>query len=525
MNRELLRESLLWRLLHWLASKLARLPRPLIFHTRRVPAIGDRLADRLTFDSDTEHSLLFRLLQRCNALLCSLGQRLRRQWEASITARVLHCIKQKLSESFLFCGLADHGVTGVLLVLLALYPLWDSVCKFGLDDSGLAAFRNEIMLAAVLAALLIRRLRTARPEKPGVTPAALPILQFVMISLVLLFAVHPYPRIAVAGWYVTVSGILWFFAVTRLLRGREDVLLFCRMAAVLAAVVSLIGVFEFLFAVPIPKTWLEAAETGIRTRAYAIFANPNELGEYLELMLPMTAGLLYCSRSREEKLLLTLCLLLMLAAALFTMSRGAWIAVFTALLVFALLADRRLLPVLMCVLLLTLALPFVFDRLSFLLSDAYLTSAARGGRLISRQTALHYLCQGDMWCGLGLGMYGGKVANEAQSVTSWTYYWVDNYYIRILAESGIIGLISFCVMQLGVLLCGLRAWARVRRTKEGTIAAGILAGLIGILVHSFFECTFDVKFVSALYWIFAALLLWLGFLQKDPPRSKLIKKV
>lgn len=516
MCRDLLRESLLWRLLHFIASLLDRLPRPLVFRLPGRPAVSERTAERLTFENQTEHALLFRFLYRINAALCSLGQRLRPLWAASVTARCLHRIREKTSQSFFFSGLAAFGMTGVLLALLAFFPLLDAVCKYAFQNSALAARHSEPLLAASFAVLLVRRLRTKEPAKPCLTPATLPLWQFFIVCTALLIAVHPYPQIAFAGWYITVGDLLWFFALTRLLRSREDVLLLCRTAVVLAAAVSLIGVIEYVFAAPIPSTWLEPTETGIRTRAYAIFANPNQLGEYLELMLPLTAGLIYRADRKEEKLLLTVCLFLMLAAALFTMSRGAWLAITVGLLVFALLADRRLLLIFAVCGVCILAVSFVFSRLTFLFSDAFSYSAAKGGRLVRWQTALRYLCQtGEPLLGLGFGMYGGEIANNHHTAASWTYYWVDNYYIRILAESGIIGLVSFCVMQAGVLFCGLRSWARVRRTKDAALAAGLLAGLVGILVHSVFECTFDVRFVSVLYWSFAATLVWLGFLQRD----------
>lgn len=515
--RKLFHESLLWQVLQWLACKLQKPEMrcgifPIGQHEKQKPQKKQT--------SKTEQSVLYELLQKLNCALCEAGKRIRQLWEHSRTAEVVAWFRHKAQESVLMHRTVGSGTATILLICLALYPVLDSVFKFVLQINVLTNSWNEILLAIGLLTVIAQCMRSQTPLQPRLTPAMLPIIQFPIVGICLLCTVMLFPRVGYAGYYITMGGVLWFFVVTRIMREEKDLMLLCSLMVAVATGISIIGILEYIFAIPIPKQWLETAETGIRTRAFAIFANPNQLGEYLELMLPLTVGMLYLTTEKRQKLYYVGCAVLMLLAGLFTMSRGAWSALAVGLFVFALLEDKRLLLLFFVIGVCVLALPFVTSRLEFVFSNAFIYSAAKGGRVLRWQTALRYLRQANPWLGLGFGMYGGEVANNYPMVRDWTYYWVDNYYIKLLAENGIIGLVSFCVMQLGVLYTGLRAWANAYHTKYRALTAGMLAGMLGVLVHGMFECMFDVKFVSTLYWTIAAMLLWIGFLQKRKPKKR-----
>ena len=514
---KLLRESLLWRILLRLRVLLGRLPPSRLLGSFRSSALSERLCRRMERTGQTEQSAFFRFLQRGNTALLTFGERLRPIWRESRTAGVISRFRQRAAQSVFLGWTAEGGTVTFLLGCLAVFPILESLFKFIFQINILNNSWNEILLTIGFLTVICQRIRSDTPLTPCLTPAAFFLMQFPVIGLGLLCKVTLFPQIGWAGYYITMGGLLWFFVVTRLLRGTEDLLFFCRLCVTVAAGLSVIGILEYLFAIPIPRGWLETAETSIRTRAFAVFANPNQLGEYLELMLPMTVGMLYLTRDRKEKLRYGVCAVLMLAAALFTMSRGAWIAIAAGLFVFALLEDRRLVVLFLFLGACALMLPFVSARLTFIFSNDFVYSAAKGGRVLRWQTALRYLRQGNPLMGLGFGMYGGEIANSHQIIEDWTYYWVDNYYVKLLAENGVIGLASFVLMQVGLLYSGLRAWARVRNTRYRALTAGLLAGLVGILVHGMFECMLDVKFVSTLYWTFAALMLWLGFLRERRP--------
>ena len=193
----------------------------------------------------------------------------------------------------------------------------------------------------------------------------------------------------------------------------------------------------------------------MRTRVYSIFSNPNIMGAYMILFAPMTIGLAYACERPSQKVLFWLCGLAMCAGCLFTMSRGAWLALAIAAVLFALLIDRRLLALMLVCGAVACTLPFVRSRI------------ARGGRAKRWATAIGYLKTTDPVFGMGYGMYGGAVAVQ-NPVLPWVeYMYVDNYYVKILTENGIIGVTAFGMMLLGLVGNGLRACVR----KDPLVAA------------------------------------------------------
>lgn len=111
-------------------------------------------------------------------------------------------------------------------------------------------------------------------------------------------------------------------------------------------------------------------------------------------------------------------------------------------------------------------------------------------------------------------MYGGAVAVQ-NPVYSWIeYMYVDNYYVKILTENGIVGLSAFLLTLLGLLWNGFRACARTVKTKLNPLCVGMLCGLIGILVHSFFESIWEEPYMMALFFAIAGMLAYAGLLRR-----------
>ena len=134
-----------------------------------------------------------------------------------------------------------------------------------------------------------------------------------------------------------------FYLVTHLIRDERDFREMYLTMVIIATVLALHGIWQFIIGVPIPASWTDAAEGAVRTRVYSIFSNPNIMGAYMILFAPMTIGLAYACERPSQKVLFWLCGLAMCAGCLFTMSRGAWLALAAAAVLFALLIDRRLL--------------------------------------------------------------------------------------------------------------------------------------------------------------------------------------
>ena len=209
-----------------------------------------------------------------------------------------------------------------------------------------------------------------------------------------------------------------------------------------------------------------------------------------------------------------LCGLAMCAGCLFTMSRGAWLALAAAAVLFALLIDRRLLALMLVCGAVACTLPFVRSRIGYLFTPQFADSNARGGRAKRWATAIGYLKATDPVFGMGYGMYGGAVAVK-NPVLPWVeYMYVDNYYVKILTENGVVGVTAFGMMLLGLIGNGLRGCVRTAKTRWSPLCAGMLCGLVGVLLHSVFESIWEEPYMMALFFAVAAMMAWAGLLRR-----------
>lgn len=444
----------------------------------------------------------------------------------SVLWRVFSAIGRCGQNSRLFGWVFSAGMTGIILFAVGLYALLDYVLRDVLAVPVLSSGWDELLLLFAFFWIFIERLG----KKPAIgqksTPLDSVVLLFIAVGFCLMCFNDPFPAIQFAGYRATVQYMLWFFLVTRLLRNDRDFHILYLTLVGLAAVIAVHGIYQYIVGVPMPSNWVAAAETAVRTRVYSIFGSPNIMGDFMVMFVPMTAALAYYTDDKRLQVLAWVCTVLMCFACLFTMSRGAWAALAVAILIFVLFVDRRLFLLLFAGGILLLFIPFVRTRIGFLFTDDFVaanTNGGRGGRLINAMKLLHDY---SPTFGVGLGMFGGAIAMQNQVLDGIDYFYVDNYYLKILAEMGYFGLSFFILMLVSLLGNLARSVYRTGlRQKQGLdktypLAVGMSAGLCGVLVHCSAENIFEEPYMMVYFWAIAAMVVWLGFLRNRKGSSK-----
>ena len=408
----------------------------------------------------------------------------------------------------------SEGATGVLLLILALYTPIDYFLRDVFAIPVVSSGWDEGLLLFALLWVFVVRVKDRPALPPADSPLDLPVAQFLAVCLALFVIRLRLVPINIAGLRATAQYILWFFIATRLIRNdRQFRILYGVMVAV-AAVIALHGIYQFIVAVPIPEHWVDQAESAVRTRVFSIFGSPNIMGDFMVMFAPMAAALAYCLKNRLLQLGCWFVTFTMCFSCLFTMSRGAWIALVIAIFIFALLVDRRLIVLMLAAFVAAMFLPFVATRIGYLFTSEYAASSARGGRSVRWEQTMVYLKASSATFGIGFGMFGGAVAMQNPVSTWMKYFYTDNYYIKILAENGYVGLVSFIIMMAGVVWAGLRGWFRQRSEPHAPLCAGMLAGLCGVLAHCYFENIFEEPYMAVCFWTIAAMMMYLGFIRE-----------
>lgn len=517
MNRYLT-ESFLWRLCAalyaWLqGSFLGRLGR--FFRKAWMNSCTYRFfAWLLCKETAVEGSAFYRLAQRSNARLHSMGKGLRKSYRESFYARVLLPYLQK---SFFLRLLLGGGVTGVLLTCVGSYAIIDYVLRDILKLSAIASIWDEGLMLLCALWILVQRMGREKPEESRSNGVDL-LVAFYMLAgaLLLIWTSSVHLSINITGYRASMQYLLLFFLVVRLIRDDKDFMRLYELMIAIATVLALYGIYQFIIGAEIPSNWTDMAEQSVRTRVFAIFSNPNIMGAYMILFAPMAIGMAYAKKEPAAKVFYWGCGLCMCVACLFTMSRGAWLALAAAAVLFALMVDRKLFFLLLAGGIAACFLPFVRSRIGYLFTQEFRASNQRGGRAVRWARAFKYLSDYQVWpYGLGYGMYGGAVAMQNQVNPQLFYTYVDNYYVKTLAENGILGLSALLTMLGGLLWNGARACGRSSGTSYKPLCAGMLAALVGILIQSFFESLWEEPYLMALFFAVAAMLIYAGFIRKE----------
>jgi O-antigen ligase len=122
---------------------------------------------------------------------------------------------------------------------------------------------------------------------------------------------------------------------------------------------------------------------------------------------------------------------------------------------------------------------------------------------------LHKLRQSPV-IGYGLGVFGFAALSAAERRGPVTDpLGVDNYYLTLALNTGIIGLVLFLVLVCAVLRNGLRGLSLGNGQGSRNVLVGLIAGLLVFLASGLFSNLIESFPISAFFWfIVGAISAW-----------------
>lgn len=271
-------------------------------------------------------------------------------------------------------------------------------------------------------------------------------------------------------------------------------------------------------------------------RAFGTFQQPNPFGGYMGitagLALGATVGAImdWHTKTKLAKswkigdwswlFFLVTCSLILSIALLMSWSRGAWIGFAAAIVILALFLPKRrwvgLIIVLAGFLLFLLLYQFnllpasVTGRLSNFTADLRIGDV-RGVHITEENFSVierlaHWqagvgMAQDNLWLGVGFGNY--EPAYDDYALLNWPHPLghAHNYYLNILAETGIFGLMAYLVLWAVIFVQLIRLLRRLSWPDRG-IALGLLAAWTALSIHHLF----DKLYVNNLYLFMGVML-------------------
>ena len=176
----------------------------------------------------------------------------------------------------------------------------------------------------------------------GLGAALILFLAVLFVSCIFSFA----RTASLTVWVMYFVLISFYFAIVNTIKTREQLYGLLRLFVISGAIVALYGVMQYVFGWTTTNAWIDEEMFEDDTmRVFSTLANPNVLGEYLLLVLPVSAAFFLKDRARSLSKwiylgitgLVFLCLIL-------TQSRGCWLGFMVSVMVFIFLTWKKPLP-------------------------------------------------------------------------------------------------------------------------------------------------------------------------------------
>jgi O-antigen ligase len=92
-------------------------------------------------------------------------------------------------------------------------------------------------------------------------------------------------------------------------------------------------------------------------------------------------------------------------------------------------------------------------------------------------------------------------------------------YLGPLAESGLLGMLSFMVLAAIILIIGIHAYGRSHEKDVRLIIISAIVGLVTYLVHGFLNNFLDTDKASVPFWSFVAIIVVFDLYTKEKEKG------
>lgn len=312
-------------------------------------------------------------------------------------------------------------------------------------------------------------------------------LIFMLISS--LFSFSRTKSILVWGLYLIFVG--YYYVIINSVKTQKELFSIIKVFALAGLFVSLYGIAQYVFGWNTSNAWIdEEMFENATMRAYSTMENPNVLGEYLLLLIPITAFLVLKSSFKSlEKWFWSGALAAGVVCMVLTQSRGCWIGLFVSVIIFVTFYNGKLWGLLP---LLILALPFVLPKtmIDRFLSVGNLEDSSTSYRVFIWLGTLAMLR--DFWIGgIGMGEGAFRTVYPFYSYSTIIAPHSHNLYLQIMVEGGISALIIFLTtMILYIKKTSMIFSKRGKSDYNALFALVCVSAVSGFLVQSMFDYTF-----------------------------------
>ncbi len=240
---------------------------------------------------------------------------------------------------------------------------------------------------------------------------------------------------------------------------------------------------------------------------------PNTFGGYLVFIGAVVAGILTTTDNRRLRWILILLIAAILPPLLATQSRSSYLAALPVVFLLAFMSDKR-----------RFIIPLVI--IGLIVSPLFLPSAVkeRITYTFSQRREAGQIQVGDVRLDTSTS---ARLNSWIQGLKDWTkhpffgygvtgYAFMDAQFVRVLVETGIIGLAAFCYLLFAIFRLIRSTWEQVQEPLHRGLLKGFAAGYVGMLFHAIGANTFIIVRIMEPFWFVVGLITVLPALEASP---------
>lgn len=425
------------------------------------------------------------------------------------------------------------ALVGALLSLFILKNPWHGLYllvfflpfeRLGSTDIGSITVRpSQVVALLTILSILFYYLGKHRFPLPA-NPTLIPLGLFVMISAIGFMSAPNLMRTTMVFAFVVFTMTISLI-VPMLLKTEQQLEYVLRFLFASFAAVTLFGIYQWI------GDWigLPTAVTGLRDlyskeilgfpRVQSTALEPLYFANYMLVPLGILMSLLITRAYAARDLFKDWHILVLLGLGginlVLTVARGGYIAfAVTALLIIAYyffslrLLTPRLIAIGSGIGLLAIVIALQFSGIGEV-AQQFLTHVVNifdGASFAERAQTFEQslvIWQLYPWFGIGPGSFGPYVSNFALEAGEHGWAIVNNQYLELLAEHGVLGLIAMSSVYLIVIIRSIKAVMRAQNALLQSVLIGTLAGFIGILVQ---YNTFSTLYIVHIWFIIGLLI-------------------
>lgn len=300
--------------------------------------------------------------------------------------------------------------------------------------------------------------------------------------------------------------LLIYFLIANMYIGKSSIYRAFKILIVTATIVSIVGIVR---GGVVDASWVDLEMFGdLPGRVSEFFENPNILGAYLIIIFPLALGEMIVSKKTISRFMYFISAGVIVACTVMTGSRGAWLGLIVATVVFLILYNVRNIWL---ILTMGLTLPlwqfvlpdYIINRFTSIFTMADSSIQMR----IDIWKGAWEMAKDNLFTGIGVGerafkmVYEGYAEKGAESAVH-----AHSLPLQMLVEIGIVGFLVFAFIMF---MYAQKSFVEIkqgqRKSKSRTMIIAGLSSIVGSLVMGLTDNIWYNYRVFIIFWIVIAL--------------------